>query len=138
MGLTGLAFLPLVTLPTSRLTESDPGYHDRAPWRSLAAPVVVVFVFATLPESFWRFSFLAGDIHFDSRLDLSEPDILGAPCSAVTGAASLSSYVDSPVYAALQHAQSGPLAVPQLAHCASSGRPGGSGQLGTLRLRLSH
>ena len=34
-------------------------------------------------------------------MDLSDPDILGAPCSAVDGAASLSSYVDSPFYAVL-------------------------------------
>ena len=53
-------------------------------------------------QVFRRYSFLAdSNLHVDSRMDLSDPDILGAPCSAVDGAASLSSYVDSPFYAVL-------------------------------------
>jgi len=107
VGLTGLAFLPLLHSP-----ESDDIYsiglvrksyvNKLTPGRSLISPLVAVLTFATLPAVFRHFSFLAdSDIHVDSRMDLSDPNILGAPCSAVTGAASLSSYVDSPFYAAL-------------------------------------
>jgi hypothetical protein len=40
-------------------------------------------------QVFRRYSFLAdSNLHVDSRMDLSDPDILGAPCSAVDGAAS--------------------------------------------------
>ena len=107
VGLTGLAFLPLLHSPESDATYNvdlvRKSYVNKlTPGRSLLPPVVAVLTFVTLPEVFRRFSLLAdSDIHVDSRVDLSDPDILGAPCSAVDGAASLSSYVDSPFYAAL-------------------------------------
>merc|ERR1719305_2263092 len=100
VGLTGLAFLPLLHYPPRHLLGiSGPASNRLTPGRSLVSPMVLVLTFITLPEVFRRFSFLAGDIHVDSRMDLSDPDILGAPCSAVTGAASLSSYIDSSFYA---------------------------------------
>ena len=107
VGLTGLAFLPLLHSPESDLIYNielvRKSYVNKlSPGRSLVSPFVAVVTFVTLPEVFRRFSFLANsDIHVDSRIDLSDPDILGAPCSAVTGTASLSSYIDSPFYAAL-------------------------------------
>jgi hypothetical protein len=105
-GLTGLAFLPLLLSPKS-LEEKEKRAQKREPnklipGRSLVAPFVALFTFVTLPDVFRRYSFLAdSDLHVDSRMDLSDPNILGAPCSAVTGAATLSSYVDSPFYAVL-------------------------------------
>ena len=105
-GLTGLAFLPLLHSPELGLSYNVKIAQRRVqkltPGRSLLAPLVAIITFATLPEVFRKYSFLAdSDLHVDSRMDLSDPDILGAPCSAVTGAASLSSYVDSPFYAVL-------------------------------------
>jgi len=107
LGLTGLAFLPLLLLPeqtgvayNTKIVQRRAGKLNSG--RSLFAPLVAFFTFVTLPEVFRRYSFLAdSNIHVDSRMDLSDPDILGAPCSAVDGAASLSSYVDSPFYAVL-------------------------------------
>merc|ERR1740130_2525139 len=107
LGLTGLAFLPLLLLPeqtgvayNTKIVQRRAGKLNSG--RSLFAPLVAIFTFVTLPEVFRRYSFLAdSNIHVDSRMDLSDPDILGAPCSAVDGAASLSSYVDSPFYAVL-------------------------------------
>jgi hypothetical protein len=107
VGLTGLAFLPLLHSPESDLLYNmelvRKSYVNKlTPGRSLIPPAVAVFTFFTLPSVFKHFSFLANsDIHVDSRLDLSDPEILGAPCSAVTGAATLSSYIDSSFYAAL-------------------------------------
>merc|ERR1719149_45830 len=95
LGLTGLAFLPLLLLPeqtgvayNTKIEQRRAGKLNSG--RSLFAPLVAFFTFVA-----------DSNIHVDSRMDLSDPDILGAPCSAVDGAASLSSYVDSPFYAVL-------------------------------------
>lgn len=107
LGLTGLAFLPLLLLPEQIGVDYNTKLKERRATklnsgRSLFAPLVAIFTFVTLPEVFRRYSFLAdSNFHVDSRMDLSDHDILGAPCSAVDGTASLSSYVDSPFYAVL-------------------------------------
>ena len=106
LGLTGLAFLPLLHEKESGMSSKEKIALRRRvklkPGGFLIAPIFAIFIFVTLPEVFRRYSFLAdSDIHVDSRMDLSDPNILGAPCSAVTGAATLSSYVDSPFYAVL-------------------------------------
>ena len=132
VGLTGLAFLPLLHSPESGVTYNvdlvRKSYVNKlTPGRSLVPPLVAIFTFATLPEVFRRFSFLAdSDVHVDSRMDLSDADILGAPCSAVDGTASLSSYVDSPFYAALLGLV---FFFPLLDMCASSERISGCSKL---------